>query len=70
MAGSKLSLVKEATQFMVQQMSSVDRLSVVSFDDKVGNKFRCIASLCTLLSPGKSFYTAHCSGARCVWWVW
>ncbi len=35
MAGKKLSLVKEATQFMVQQMSSADRLSVVSFDDKV-----------------------------------
>ena len=35
MAGNKLSLVKEATQFMVQQMCSVDRLSVVSFDDKV-----------------------------------
>lgn len=67
MAGSKLSLVKEATQFMVQQMSSVDRLSVVSFDDKVGNKFRCTASLCT---PGKSLYTAHCSGERRVWWVW
>ena len=34
MQGRKLELVKEATKFMVQQMSATDRLSVVSFDDK------------------------------------
>ena len=47
MAGNKLSLVKEATQFMVQQMSRADRLSVVSFDDKVHwAKLLCQSRLC------------------------
>ena len=48
MLGSKLQLVKEATNFMVQQLSSVDRLSVVSFDHEV--RFCCQDSKTVLAS--------------------
>lgn len=34
MQGNKLELVKEATKFMVKEMSAIDRLSLVSFNDQ------------------------------------
>lgn len=37
MRGSKLNLVKQAIKFMIQQLSSTDRLSIVSFDAQAGN---------------------------------
>ena len=43
----KLDLVKEATTFMVQQMCSTDRLSVVCFDQQVNI---CCTSLLVVLS--------------------
>ena len=41
MGVAKLQAVKDTTTFLVQQMSSQDRLGVVSFDDQVS----CSASL-------------------------
>ena len=42
MGVAKLQAVKDTTAFLVQQMSSQDRLGVVSFDDQVS----CSASSC------------------------
>ena len=38
MRGSKLDLVKQAIKFMIQQLSSTDRLSIVSFDAQASAK--------------------------------
>ncbi|DBA94803.1 hypothetical protein WJX77_010279 [Trebouxia sp. C0004] len=61
MAGDKLSLVKEATQFMVQQMSSVDRLSVVSFDNKVQDVYGGSGNMNFMTSGNKKVAAAAIS---------
>ena len=37
MAGAKLQAVKDTTKFLVQQLSSQDKLSVVSFENDVSD---------------------------------
>lgn len=49
MRGSKLDLVKQAIKFMVQQLSSTDRLSVVSFDAQASKSLTYCFSFTSLL---------------------
>ena len=50
MRGSKLDLVKQAIKFMVQQLSSTDRLSVVSFDAQASKSLMYCFSFTSFLS--------------------